>query len=433
MKIRMDTDAEEAMAPRPFRLLPLLLLIGAVGCGIAKPDEAGGVDPAGGAPDVGGGLGRGTGGGGAVGTAGDGGGAVGGDGGGATGGNAGVSSGGVPGNGQGGLGSGSGGTITTGSGGLSGSGGVNGTGTGSVTGTGGRGGAGATGLAGSGGTGGLGGRSATGGMPATGGGSGGGAAAWTNGTCDVPYAIPLDVSHFELDVSNVEGAGTVDLPCATSSRVVVLSFDLVQTELVYADTLGASWNTVLAFADSCDGTWNTLPAEGTTACSDDACGTSQSQAVALLGYGRHYLYVGGSGAARGVARVHFQHAPVGSGPLAPFPPGTGTAYGITEGRGAVNLCQASGADNSYWWKSCPFYTGGTLSASTCNAGARFDTVLTLQLPGTGVVSCADDDPSCGVQSKLSASIPAGAGLYVLTLDGTAGSDQGPYALKFTRP
>jgi len=419
MKIRKGTDAVEAMAPRPTRLLVLLLLAGVVGCGVAKPDETTGVDPAGGGPDVGGGLGRGTGGGGAVGSAGNGG-----DGSGAIGGNAGTSSGGV-------AGSGAGGTIAGASGGSPGSGGVSGTGAGSATGTGGGGSTASTGGTAGIGSGGTAGRSASGG--AAGAGSGGDGAAWTSGTCDVPYTIPMDVSHFELDVSNVDGAGTVDLPCATSSRVVVLSFDLMQTELVYADTLGASWNTVLAFADSCDGTWNTLPADGTSACSDDACGTSQSQAVALLGYGRHYLYVGGARAARGVATVHFQHAPVGSGPLTAFPPGTGTAYGTTQGRGAVSQCQASGAENSYWWKSCPFYAGGTLSASTCNAGTRFDTVLGLQLPGSGVVSCADDDPTCGVQSKLSATIPPGAGLYVLTVDGTAGSDQGPYTLKFTRP
>lgn len=410
------------MARRPTRLLALFLLIGAVGCGIAKPDDTTGVDPAGGEPDVGGGLGRGMGGGGSVGGAGSGGAASGGAGS-PVGGSAGGPTGGVQGSG---LSGGSGGAITTGAGGSPGAGGSAGMNTGGGNSTGGR----ATGGAGSQAAGGM---SATGGAPAAGGGTGSGGAAWTSGTCDVPYPIPTDVSHFQIDVSNVDGAGTVDLPCAASSRVVVLSFDLVQTELVYADTLGASWNTVLAFADSCDGTWNTLAADGTSACSDDACGTAQSQAVALLGYGRHYLYVGGPRAAQGVATVHFQHAPVGSGPLTMFPPGTGTAYGTTQGRGAVNLCQASGAENSYWWRTCPVYAGGTLSASTCNAGTRFDTVLTLQIPGSGVVSCADDDPSCGVQSKMSAAIPGGAGIFVLTVDGTAGSDQGPYTLNFTRP
>jgi len=415
------------MARRPTRLLVLPLLIGAVGCGIAKPDDTTGVDPAGGDPDVGGGLGHGTGGSGSVGGTGSGGAATGGAGS-AAGGTAGGPTGGVQGSGLGGEagGASSGGASMTGAGGSLGNGGISGGGAGSAPGTGGR----ATGGANSQASGGA---PATGGTPAAGGGTGSGGAAWTSGTCDVPYPIPTDVSHFELDVSNVDGAGTVNLPCAASSRVVVLSFDLVQTELVYADTLGATWNTVLAFADSCDGTWNTLAADGTSACSDDACGTAQSQAVALLGYGRHYLYVGGPRAAQGVATVHFQHAPVGSGPLTMFPPGTGTAYGTTQGRGAVNLCQASGAENSYWWKTCPVYAGGTLSASTCNAGTRFDTVLTLQLPGSSVVSCADDDPSCGVQSKISAAIPAGAGIFVLTVDGTAGSDQGPYTLNFTRP
>jgi len=34
---------------------------------------------------------------------------------------------------------------------------------------------------------------------------------------------------------------------------------------------------------------------------------------------------------------------------------------------------------------------------------------------------------------MSATIPAGAGIYVLTVDGTAGRDVGNYTLAFTRP
>jgi len=498
MKLGLGADGEEAMAPRPTRLIALFFLVGGLGCGINKPDGAGGLDPAGGA-----GAGEGstngavTGGAGSSGAGGDPFSANGGRG---IAGNAGVSSGGQPGAGQGGLGSGSGGATMDGSGGLPGSGGngsangsggasgsgsANGSGSasgsGGTNGSGGANGSGGTngsgGASGSGGTNGSGGvngtgsgtgaaggnvsgsggngaaatggvgPSATGGAPATGGvspaGSGGdgggltggtgtGGATWVSGTCDLPYMIATDVSHVEVDVGTLAGVDTVDLPCATSAKVAVLSFDLMQTELVYADTFGASWDTVLAFADSCDGAFSTLPAAGTSACSDNACGTSQSQAVALLGYGQHFLYVGGAQGSRGVATVHFRHAPVGSGPLVMLPPGAGSTPGTTQGRGAVNMCQASGADNSYWWQSCPSYAGGAMSASTCT-GTSFDTVLSLQIPGSGVASCADDDPSCGVQSKMSATIPSGAGIYVLTVDGTAGSDAGNYTLKYTRP
>jgi hypothetical protein len=45
-----------------------------------------------------------------------------------------------------------------------------------------------------------------------------------------------------------------------------------------------------------------------------------------------------------------------------------------------------------------------MTASTCT-GTTFDTVLSLQVPSMGVASCADDDPTCGVQSKMAATLP----------------------------
>ena len=473
------------MAPRPTRLIALSLLVGCLGCGISKPEGASGIDPAGGASGAGEGEGSTngavTGGAGNSGSGGEPSSASGGSG---VAGASGTGSGGQAGTGPGGGGTGSGGASTGGSAGQTGSGGENGTGGGIGTGggpgsgggigTGSGGGMGSGGRMGSGGNGagsagstgtgtgggnptGSGGKGttatggvgpvATGGIAATGGvspvgsggaggdlsgGTGSGGATWVNGSCDLPYMLATDTSHVEVDIGTLERVDTVNLPCATSAKVVVLSFNLMQTELVYADTFGASWDTVLAFADSCDGTFSTLPVTGANACSDNACGTSQSQAVALLGYGQHFLYVGGVSGTRGVATVHFRHAPVGNGPLVMLPPGTGSTQGTTQGRGAVNMCQASGADNSYWWQSCPSYPGGAMTASTCS-GTSFDTVLSLQIPGSGVSSCADDDPSCGVQSKMSATIPAGAGIYVLTVDGTAGRDAGNYTLAFTRP
>jgi hypothetical protein len=262
--------------------------------------------------------------------------------------------------------------------------------------------------------------------------AGSGGAPALNGTCDTPYLIPTDVTHTDVIVSNAGRPHSFDLPCAVTSGVVVLSFILTQPELVYADTFGASWNTVVAFADQCDGTWQTLPAVGTSACSDDACGSAQSQAVALLDYGLHYLFVAGVRGESGQVTVHFQHAQVGSGPLAVLGAGAGSLHGTTQGRGAVSLCQSSAPENSYWWSTCPAYPGGSMAASTCT-GTTFDTVLSLQVPSTGALTCADDDPACGVQSKLGATLSAGAGLYVLTVDGTTGRDLGSYTLTYNRP
>jgi len=275
------------------------------------------------------------------------------------------------------------------------------------------------------------------GAPAAGGDSGGGAAGTAglsgSGTCDDPYMIATDVAHTDITVDTATGrTHDLDLPCAQNSTTVVLSFILTESQLVYADTFGAGWNTALFFADSCDASAPAQGGPGTSVCSDDACGTNESQAVAVLGYGQHYLVVSGASGASGTVTVHFQHTLIGNGPLTLLPAGSGTVSGTTGGVGASNQCQASAPDNSYWWVTCPSFAGGTFRASTCN-GASFDTVLAMNVPRSGTSICADDDPSCGVQSTVSTNLAPGAGLQVLTVDGNTGGNWGPYTLTYTRP
>ena len=61
----------------------------------------------------------------------------------------------------------------------------------------------------------------------------------------------------------------------------------------------------------------------------------------------------------------------------------------------------------------------------------FHTVLSLQVPRSNTQSCADDVPTCGVQSTINTSLAAGAGIQVLTVDGTAGSDTQIYDYAYT--
>jgi hypothetical protein len=202
--------------------------------------------------------------------------------------------------------------------------------------------------------------------------------------------------------------------------------------VVYADTFGASWNTVLYFSNTC-GVSPPTPDVGTVVCSEDACGTTQSQAVAVLGYGRHYLVVSGSHGESGAATVHFEHMQVGNGDLTLLPAGMGTRMGTTAGTGIVSSCEAAGPENSYWWRTCPDYAGGAFQASTCH-GATFDTILSVQIPRNGGgISCADDDLACGVQSTISATVPAGAGIQALTIDSSTPSNAGAYSITYTRP
>jgi hypothetical protein len=206
--------------------------------------------------------------------------------------------------------------------------------------------------------------------------------------------------------------------------------------MAYADTFGTSLNTALFFTDTCD--IPTPPDSSDMAvCNDDACGTSQSQAFAPLAYGFHYLIVSGVNGDSGDVIVHFQHAPLGNGPIAALPQGSATATGTVGGLDTTRTCDMAGPKNSYWWVSCPDDLGGNFHASTCD-GADWDTALILQIPRLDTVSCNDDDLTCGVQSTVDTAITPGAGMFVLTVARTLMIRIGDltnytYTLTYTRP
>jgi hypothetical protein len=244
-----------------------------------------------------------------------------------------------------------------------------------------------------------------------------------NDTCDTAQPFALDHPRVDVIASTRGARHDLDLGCGGVGGEVFFSFSLAQRELVYADTFGGSFDTVLAFLDSCGG------APAPSSCGDDACGTKQSQAVAVLEVGRHYLVVSGLGGGGDVA-IHVEHAPVGAGPVATLAAGSATATGTTTGTGTLGLCEAGGPENAYWWTSCPSFVGGPFSASTC-VGTAYDTLLSLQLPRADMVLCNDD--ACNYQSLLNATLPPGAGLHVLAVDGFSVRKLGAYTLTTVRP
>lgn len=251
------------------------------------------------------------------------------------------------------------------------------------------------------------------------------------GTCAAPFDIPYGVLHADLKVNTASALHIVDFPCANNGGDIVFRILSSQAELAYADTFGATWNTALFFTDTCDGV---NPPDGTdmVTCNDDACGTSQSQAFATLAYGYHYLIVSGVNGDAGDVTVHFQHAPIGNGPLVALPPGPGTVSGTTDGIDPSRTCDTSGPKNSYWWVYCPSDLGGSFHASTCN-GADWDTALVFQVPSVEDVLCDDDDMSCGMQSTIDTTITPGAGIFVVSVAGTLLSSYGDYTLTYIRP
>ena len=252
--------------------------------------------------------------------------------------------------------------------------------------------------------------------------------------------INLSNLHVDLTANMVGAHADLAAPCgAGGAPDVYFKFTLTRRELVYADTFGASSGTTLFFASSCTtaGKGSSPPSSGDVVCSSGACGTGQSgqsQVAALLEARPepYYLVLAGQGA----ATIHFQHAEVGSdGTVEHLEPDSSTSTGSTAELGNLGVCQAGGGENVYWWQTCPNDAGGLFVASTCGTG--FDTMLTFQTPGTSDNPvCEDDDDTCTSNHRAStvrATIPAGAGLFVLSVDGFSQAKHGDYKLSAMRP
>jgi hypothetical protein len=250
------------------------------------------------------------------------------------------------------------------------------------------------------------------------------------GSCAAPIDIPYSTGYAEISVTTLGSQHAIDFPCVANGSDFVFRIQSNAREIAYADTFGAAWNTALFFSDTCEKP--TPPADGVVTCNDDACGTLQSQAVAILSYGYHYLVVSGANGESGPVTVRFMRAPVGNGPPVALPPGTGVLTGATAGVDSTRTCDTTGPKNSYWWATCPNAVGGAFHASTCK-GATWDTFLILQIPQSEIVTCADDDQACGMQSTVDTTIPAGPGLFVLSVTGALLRSYGDYTLNYVRP
>jgi hypothetical protein len=144
------------------------------------------------------------------------------------------------------------------------------------------------------------------------------------------------------------------------------------------------------------------------------------------------LILSGGHGETGEVTIHLDRTAVGGGMLLPMPAGTGSFVGVTSGLGTSALCEAGGAEDTYWWTTCPDFAGGDFFASTCG-GTTYDTVLAMQIPRSAAVVCNDDDNTCGRQSTVAVTLAPGAGLHSLLVDGQVGTSVGPYTLAYTRP
>ena len=92
-----------------------------------------------------------------------------------------------------------------------------------------------------------------------------------------------------------------------------------------------------------------------------------------------------------------------------------------------------GPENTHYWYTCEAAVGGTFTASTCFRAA-WDTVLEQRSAARPANTCNDDVGGvCGVRSSISSSIPAGAGIHTLYVDGATATALGAYSVNMLRP
>ncbi len=250
--------------------------------------------------------------------------------------------------------------------------------------------------------------------------------------CAKATVIPLGARRSELHADTTAATHDVDMPCAPDSGAdVFYQFTLSHRVLVYADTFGATWNTALFLLSGDCAPLTTSTMTGDAVCSDESCGTPQSRLVALLSPGNYKLGLGGSGT--GLATIHFEIVLAASGTETPLPQGESKQSGTTQGEtGNVQEdgCLAAGPENGYWWTTCPADPGGPLVASTCG-GATWETLLSADIPRAPATMCSVG--TCNLQTELKTTVPAGAGVHHLLVDGQAANARGAYVMQVTRP
>ncbi|GAB4201852.1 MAG: hypothetical protein OHK0013_14400 [Sandaracinaceae bacterium] len=265
-----------------------------------------------------------------------------------------------------------------------------------------------------------------------------------NDLCTSPTALSLATPSTTVMGTTVGAVNNVTGGCGCAAGSdVFYSFTLTQTEYVWASTLGgASWDTALFFTDSSCAPLaaRTLPE---LVCDDDGgpneCGSLQSQIFAILTAGTYRLGVSGCGT--GAFTLSFAHYPVGAdGNGGPVTPGTSTLTGtLNPGAGSLSPagCGGSGRERSYYWMTCPSYTGGSLTASMCASPTpTWDSYLSLH-HSNAAPQCDDDGcGSFGFSILNGVAQPTGAGLHVLYVDSFSSSSLSTprsFSVAITRP
>ncbi len=244
-----------------------------------------------------------------------------------------------------------------------------------------------------------------------------------------------------VDISN-GGTFTVDLAAANNDqdngglscgiaggRDVFYKFTLPAAEVVYADTFGSNFDSVIRiYPGLC------TAAAPTPTCFDDQCTVLQSQGAVQLTAGSYCLVVDQFSSAQTTGALILNFARGGRpGTAIAAASGSQTGTSCIGTNATTGTCQptSTAADAGYYFLTCPATTK-TVAASTCT-GTAHDSVVYLRKAGAaGDLACSDDAAGCGngLQSSFTGGSAVGPGLFWLIVDGYQ-AQCGPFTLTYT--
>ena len=245
-----------------------------------------------------------------------------------------------------------------------------------------------------------------------------------------------------VDITN-GGVFTVDLTAASNDqdnngiscgvaggRDVYYRFTLPAAEVVYVDTFGSSFDSVVRIYP---GLCTAVPAAPT--CFDDQCGGRQTQGAVALAAGSYCLVVDQYSSAQTTGALVLTFTRGGrTGTAISAASGSQTATSCSGTNGSLSTCQVTSTapDAGYFFLGCPAVTK-VVGANTCT-GTAFDSVVYLRKAGAaGDLACSDDVVGCGgglQSSSFTAASAVGAGLFWLIVDGYQ-AQCGPFTLNYT--
>jgi len=208
-----------------------------------------------------------------------------------------------------------------------------------------------------------------------------------------------------------------------NGKDVYFKLNLAAPEVIYLDTFGSAANASLIIRP---GTCTAFTGAA-TACVADSCNGTQVQGAWNLAAGNYCVIMDHPGTATGVQMLKVTRGSrAGDKQIST----TGTVMGDTcadDNSNDASSCGCEpGEDHHYFFTVCPATTV-TARLNTCG-GASYDTVLQIRRSNNFSLACEDDDPACGGQSDISATLNM-SGLYWAIVDGC--TDCGPYTMTYT--